>query len=74
MGRDVIHHSPDKHPEQGDAMNAAQMDQMIENAAKASTGTYSNSRQVMKPMQTDQPRDKAAGGVLDYLKRLGGGK
>ncbi len=72
MGRKVIHHSPDKHPEQ---MDPVAMDRQIEEAAKQATGTYSNSRQIMKPMQTDQPRDTgAAGGVMDYLKRLGGSK
>lgn len=76
MGRQVIHHSPDKHPEQGDAMNPDQFDKMVEQAAQQSTGTYSNSRQVMKPAQQTLPRDtqQSGGGVMDYLKRLGGSK
>lgn len=72
MGRQVIHHSPDKHPEQSDPLNAAAMDKQTEEAAKMSTGTYSNSRQVMKPAQADMPRDKQTGGVMDYLRKLGG--
>ena len=76
MGRQVIHHSPDKHPEQGDQMTPEQMDQMVEQAAKQATGTYSNSRQIMKPAQQTLPRDTQSqgGGVMDYLKRLGGSK
>jgi hypothetical protein len=77
MGRQVIHNSPDQHPQQGDAMTPDQMDQMIEQAAKNSTGTYSNQRQLMKPMQTPQPRDTTnPSSTLDYLKSLmpGGGK
>jgi len=55
-------------------MDAAAMDKMVEQAAQQSTGTYSNSRQVMKPAQQTLPRDEKGGGVMDYLRRLGGSK
>jgi hypothetical protein len=76
MGRQVVHHSPDKHPEQGDQMTPEMMDKMVEEAAKGSTGTYSNMRQQMKPMQSPMPRDtQQSGSYLDYLKKMlpGGG-
>jgi hypothetical protein len=68
MGRQVIHHSPDKHPEQ---MDPAAWDQQIEEAAKGSTGTYSNMRQQMKPFQAPEPRDTGSGasGAMDYIKK-----
>lgn len=78
MGRQVIHHSPDKHPEQGDQMTPEQMDQKTEEATKQQTGTYSNQRQIMKPFQQNEPRDTStkSGGYLDYLKKMlpGGSK
>ena len=71
MGRKVIHHSPDKHPEQGDQMTPEMMDKMVEESAKRMTGSYSNARQAMKPAQQPMPRDTGtSGGVLDYLKGL----
>lgn len=75
MGRAVIHHSPDKHPEQSDPY--AEMDRQTEEAAKRSTGTYENSRKVMKPMQSDMPRDTSKSiidSTLDYISGLAGGK
>ena len=75
MGRKVEYHSPAKHPEQGDAMSPEQMDQMVEDAAKRSTGSYSNARQMMKPAQQTMPRDTGGGGALEYMRSLlpGGG-
>ena len=70
MGRKVEYHSPAKHPEQGDAMSPEQMDQMVEDAAKRSTGSYSNARQMMKPAQQTMPRDTGGGGALDYMRSL----
>lgn len=75
MGRQVIHHSPDKHPEQGDPY--AEMDRQTEQAAQRQTGTYENARKVMRPMQETMPRDtaeKAAGGTVEYIRGLFGGK
>ena len=70
MGRKVEYHSPAKHPEQGDAMSPEQMDQMVEDAAKRSTGSYSNARQMMKPAQQTMPRDTGGGGALEYMRSL----
>lgn len=71
MGRAVIHHSPDKHPEQDDPYAA--MDKMTEQAAQRQTGTYENARKVMKPAQEDMPRDTQGTGGLDYVRKLIGG-
>lgn len=70
MGRAVVHHSPDKHPEQTDPYAA--MDVMTEKAAKSQPSTMEQMRKGMKPMQQESP--KAAQGLMDYLKRMGGGK
>ncbi len=68
MGRQVIHHSPDKHPEQGDPL--VEMDFMTEKAAKEQPSTMEQMRKKMKPMQRESP--KPAQGLMDYIKRLGG--
>ena len=68
MGRRVEYHSPAKHPEQDDPYAA--MDALTEAAAKRQPGTYRQQRQEMKPMQRESP--KAAQGLMDYIKRLGG--
>ena len=69
MGRAVIHHSPDKHPEQTDPYAA--MDAMTEKAAKEQPSTMEQMRKGMKPMQQESP--KPAQGLMDYLRRMGGG-
>ena len=70
MGRKVIRHSPPKHPEQDDPYAA--MDAMTEKAAKSQPGTLKQAREAMKPAQKESP--KPAQGLMDYLRKLGGGK
>lgn len=71
MGRKLIHHSPPKHPEQGDAMA-----EMLLNADKGLTsGTYGGARKDTMPIQKEAPKPaKALDSMLDYLGRLGGKK
>ncbi len=66
MGRTVVHHSPDKHPEQNDPYAA--MDAMTEKAAKMQPDTMERMRKEMKPMQRES--SKPAQGLMDYLKRM----
>ncbi len=70
MGRKVIKHSPPKHPEQDDPYAA--MDRMTERAAKSSPGTMEQMRKSMKPMQKESPGP--AKSLMEYMKKLGGGK
>mgnify|MGYP001584448183 FL=1 len=70
MGRKVEYHSPAKHPEQDDPYAA--MDAMTEKAAKRQPGTMEQMRKEMKPMQ--QESSKPAKGLIEYLKKMGGGK
>ena len=71
MGRKVIHHSPPKHPEQGDAM--AEM--LLKADEGRTSGTYGGMRKDMKPAQVESPKPaRALDSALDYLGRLGGKK
>ena len=70
MGRKVEYHSPPKHPEQSDPYAA--MDAMTEAATKRQPGTMEQMRKEMKPMQQESP--KPAKGLMDYLRKMGGGK
>jgi hypothetical protein len=73
MGRQMIHHSPPKHPEQDDPY--AQMDKDLEKATQSKPSNYQQQREQMKPMQQESP--KPAQGLmkhLEYLRKLGGGK
>ena len=71
MGRAVIHHSPDKHPEQGDPPVKTGMDAILQRADEGKTsGTYGGSRKDMMPAQ--QPSSKPAQGLMDYIKKFGG--
>ncbi len=69
MGRQMIHHSPPKHPEQDDPY--ATMDRDIEKATQGQPSNYQQMRQQMKPMQKESPKPaKALQEKLDYLRRL----
>ena len=71
MGRMVIHHSPDKHPEQGDPQAKTGMDAILQRADEGKTsGTYGGSRKDMMP--TQQPSPKSAQGLMDYINKFGG--
>ena len=74
MGRKVIHHSPDKHPEQGDQSS---YDAMLEKFdAGRTSGTYGGMRKDMMPMQKESPKPaKTLDNALEYMNRMmGGGK
>lgn len=70
MGRKVQYNSPPKHPEQGDPY--AEIDRMTEQATRANPSTLKGARDVMKPMQKESA--SPAQGLMQYLKKLGGGK
>ena len=70
MGRKMIHNSPPKHPEQSDPYG--QMDRDLEKALQGQPGTMEQMRKEMKPMQQESP--KPAKGLMDYLRKMGGGK
>ena len=75
MGRKVIHNSPDKHPEQGDAMND-QFNEMMKGFDQGrQSPTYGGSRKDLKPLQkpSPEPAKKLEGG-LEYMRKLGGSK
>lgn len=70
MGRKVVHHSPDKHPEQTDPYS--QMDKDLEKALRqGGPSNYQQMRERMKPMQKESP--KPAQALMEYLKKMGGG-
>ncbi len=74
MGRQVIHHSPDKHPEQTDPMakQPSEYDLMLQRQDQGlGSGTYSGMRKDMKPMQQESPKPAR---TLDYLRKMIGGE
>jgi len=69
MGRMVIHHSPDKHPEQDDPGTA--MDKVLQQYDQTGgPGTYRGQRQdtAQGSERVVRPQD-----TLEYLKGLAGG-
>ena len=70
MGRKMIHNSPPKHPEQDDPY--ARMDRDLERAAQGQPATLEKARKAMQPAQ--RPSSAPAQGLMDYLKKFGGGK
>ncbi len=66
MGRYVVSHSPDKHPEQGDEQ--ASYDQMLQNVDQTGgQGTLKGSRQIdQAPIQTQIQRP---GDVMDSITK-----
>ena len=74
MGRKVIHHSPPKHPEQGDPQSAHDAMLLKQDEGRGS-GTYGGMRKDTMPMQQESPKPaKALDSMIDYLGRLGGKK
>ncbi len=73
MGRQVIHHSPDKHPESTDAMaqQPTGLDLMLQRADEGKTsGTYGGMRKDLMPAQ--QPSSEPAKLLEKLRKRIGG--
>ena len=71
MGRKVIHHSPDQHPQQDDPYAA--LDKLTEAAAQnPNAGTLRGARKVMQPAQQESSTPQKE--LMGYLKRLRGGK
>ncbi len=69
MGRKVVAHSPDKHPEQGDASTAQGLDAILEAADKGQTsGTIGGSRKDMQPAQTPNPLSQPGSGITGIIK------
>ena len=73
MGRKVVHHSPDKHPEQGDpqVQQPDGLDAILQKADRGQTSsTYGGSRKDMMP--TQRPSSAPQQGLMDYLRKLTG--
>ena len=70
MGRKVVHHSPDKHPESTDAQ--VDFDKLMQRAEEGKTsGSYGGMRKDLQPIQ--KPSPTPARGLMEYIKKLGGG-